>query len=202
MGDCHECNCFVDPPCGACERCKRWYVDDCPNDCQFCEYDHERTGPYRLTDGTWSDGVDRLECIKLRRPPNKRWQVYQCATDYWEAYAESDGRQLDEIAPSDAPALALAILEAAGYTEAEYVDEWPNVNRAVFSLRLGIEEQEREASRAKEQAELEAEALELYNARISFLGGEALTSFEKLNQDNKDMWLAVARKAREMRTEK
>ena len=107
MGDCHECNCFVDPPCGACERCKHWFVD-----------------------------------------------------------------------------------------------EWPNVNRAVFSLRLGIEEQEREASRAKEQAELEAEALELYNARISFLGGEALTSFEKLNQDNKDMWLAVARKAREMRTEK
>ena len=107
-----------------------------------------------------------------------------------------------DLPSSNAPALALAILEAAGYTEAEYVDEWPNVNRAVFSLRLGIEEQEREASRAKEQAELEAEALELYNARISFLGGEALTSFEKLNQDNKDMWLAVARKAREMRTEK
>lgn len=65
MGDCHECNCFVNPPCGACENCKHWYVDDCPNDCQLCEYDHERTGPYRLADGTWSDGVDRSQPLVM-----------------------------------------------------------------------------------------------------------------------------------------
>jgi len=39
---------------------------DCPEDCQTCEYDHERTGPYRLIDGTWSDGVDRTERIDVR----------------------------------------------------------------------------------------------------------------------------------------
>lgn len=71
MGDCHECRCHVNPPCGACENCKHWDVDDCPNDCQLCEYDHWRTGPYRLADGTWSDGVDRSKPIDLRQTTDR-----------------------------------------------------------------------------------------------------------------------------------
>ena len=33
-----------------------------------------RTGPYRLQDGTWSDGVDRSKPINLRATSN-RWEV-------------------------------------------------------------------------------------------------------------------------------
>ena len=42
-------------------------MDGCPNDCQLCEYDHERAGPYRLADGTWSDKVDRTKRILYRQ---------------------------------------------------------------------------------------------------------------------------------------
>ena len=108
------------------------------------------------------------------------------------------GEKSFKFSNTDAPALALAILEAAGGTETDS----PYMHEAADNLRAYILIEEKVSAEAKEQAELEAEALELYNARISFLGGEALTSFEKLNQDNKDMWLAVARKAREMRAEK
>ena len=107
--------------------------------------------------------------------------------------------------PASIPALALAELEAAGHKEEqgnETTEAAHHFGMALLHLRLGIKEQEYITAEAKEQAKWEAEALGLYNARILFLGGEALTSFEKLNQDNKDMWLAVARKAREMRAEK
>lgn len=59
MPECHDCRCHFNPPCSACERCVHIDQTVCPEDCQTCEYDHERTGPYRLLDGTWSDGVDR-----------------------------------------------------------------------------------------------------------------------------------------------
>ena len=108
--------------------------------------------------------------------------------------------------PASIPALALAELEAAGLTVAKgdvKQDSFEDfMIDASLHLKAALRLQERITAEAKEQAELESEALELYNARISFLGGEALTSFEKLNQDNKDMWLAVARRARELRAEK
>ena len=106
--------------------------------------------------------------------------------------------------PASIPALALAELETAGHKEEqgnETTEAAHHFGMSMLHLRLGIKEQEYITAEAKAQADLEAEALELYNARILFLGGEALTSFEKLNQDNKDMWLAVARKAREMAKE-
>lgn len=75
-----------------------------------------RTGPYRLADGTWSDGVDRRIEIHDRIPPQNRWQVYQCESGYWEACAESDGQQLDEIDsfPTHAEAIAYADRMARG----------------------------------------------------------------------------------------
>lgn len=74
--DCHECNCHLHPPCGACEKCVHWDVEGCENDCQTCEYDHWRTGPYRKEDGTWSDGIDRSDLIFCRDTSVKRWEVY------------------------------------------------------------------------------------------------------------------------------
>lgn len=110
-----ECTCFPTPPSmhtthyGAIEPASA--LEPNPECCE-----HFRKPPHRLIDGTWSDGVDRVECIKLRRPPNKRWQVYQCATGYWEAYAESDGRQLDEIESFDTHTEAIAYADAQART--------------------------------------------------------------------------------------
>lgn len=114
-----------------------------------------------------------------------------------------------DLAPSDAPALALAILEAAGVETVNHTvrglgnPDW--LEGIAHSLQLHIEHEAKLTAAAKAEAEemakLEAEALDLYNARILFLGGEALTSFEKLNQDSKGMWLAVARRAREINKE-
>lgn len=106
------------------------------------------------------------------------------------------------IAPSDVPALALAEMDAAGYVESEHAGDWPHFNRAMFYLRLGIEEQEREASKAKEQAELEAEALDLYNTAREEMAASTYGTYEQLDNHSRRKWLAVARRAREMRAEK
>lgn len=37
---CHDCSCFIDPPCNQCVDCRHIDIDDCPNDCQDCEIDH------------------------------------------------------------------------------------------------------------------------------------------------------------------
>lgn len=107
-----------------------------------------------------------------------------------------------------APALALAILEAAWYAETDgnscFQDHF---GKAMFYLRLGTEQQERETAEAEAQAELEAEALELFNAwRKSFNlqvdDNLPLAEDWDVAPSVKTMWLAVARKAREMRAEK
>ena len=101
-----------------------------------------------------------------------------------------------QIAPSDAPALALAILEAAGIDDADS----GNTSCAVADLRTYVAMVERITAEAKEQAELEAEAFEL---RRAYLEGRAgFDSWNELTDAERDHWLAVARKAREMRTEK
>ncbi|MGP9528616.1 hypothetical protein [Glutamicibacter sp. AOP5-A2-18] len=101
------------------------------------------------------------------------------------------------ISPSDAPALALAILEAAGVTETDS----PYMQEAADNLRAYILIEEKVAAEAKEQAELEAEALELLRASqcIRTDGMYAyVPSFAELSDPSKTKWLAVARKAREM----
>ena len=96
------------------------------------------------------------------------------------------------------PSISLALLESAGFEDSSSGGHITGARIAVGDLKRHVKMQERITAEAKEQAELGAEALELYNARISFLGGEALTSFEELNQANKDIWIVVARKAREL----
>lgn len=86
MGECHECYCGFSPPCGPCERCVHFDHTECPEDCQTCEYDHERTGPYRLLDGTWSDGVDRAVRISERDGTAGRFEVWSDSWGSWQAY--------------------------------------------------------------------------------------------------------------------
>lgn len=101
------------------------------------------------------------------------------------------------VAPSDAPALALAVLEAAGWPEEAS-------NSVTHSIMTGLSDvlsiQERIATEAKEQAELEAEALELW-ASFQGLPADQYT-FANLEDHAQRCWLAVARRAREMRAEK
>lgn len=98
------------------------------------------------------------------------------------------------LGKSDAPALALAILEAAGHNAS------PNGSFSVAAcyLRQGVKEQERATAEAEELAELEAEALELRNE----FTGQTATEWAYPTTTAKEGWLAVARKAREMRAEK
>ncbi|MGO4297373.1 hypothetical protein [Glutamicibacter sp. MCAF14] len=98
------------------------------------------------------------------------------------------------LAPSDAPALALAILEAAGWPEREST----SVTRTILSdLSRVVEFQERATAEAKEQAELEAEALELFNAQRKHQHYPLVEDWD-MQPSCKDTWLAVARKAREI----
>lgn len=97
-----------------------------------------------------------------------------------------------------APALCLAILEAAGHVRDACSDNDADV--AMEWLHSAIARQAKQSAEAKEQAELEAEALELYNTWREVNAYEALSSFS----DGAPIgamaeWLAVARRAREMR---
>lgn len=98
------------------------------------------------------------------------------------------------LSDNNAPALALAVLEAAG---------WPNeylaTNEILRWLRELDEHVKAMEAEAKDKAELEAEALELFNT------ARATRDIEPLEWDevaDKDTWVAVARRAREMRNEK
>ncbi|MGO2030621.1 MAG: hypothetical protein ACTH2A_06710 [Glutamicibacter ardleyensis] len=116
---------------------------------------------------------------------------------------DETGRAID-LAPSDAPALALAILEAAGVepSSPHYglndSPEW-NVRWASHYLGRSIELTEAKTAEAKEQAELEAEALDLFNLWLAGFNYEGYSEWTGENAELKGVWLAVARKAREMR---
>lgn len=96
------------------------------------------------------------------------------------------------VANTDAPALALAILEAAGYagrTGETYICA------AVDSLHYHIEEQ----AEAKEQKALDREAEALYAAYATAASYTPRNwAVEGFSEDLKDRWRALARKAREI----
>lgn len=109
----------------------------------------------------------------------------------------------------DAPALALAILEAAGVEpDREPLECQVSLGTIVADLQDTIRHGEALAAAAKERAELEAEALELLNAfssehsKCNAFSSEysECESFDEI--PNPEDWLAVARRAREMRAEK
>ncbi|MGP5599561.1 hypothetical protein ACTXOJ_11275 [Glutamicibacter arilaitensis] len=103
-----------------------------------------------------------------------------------------------DLKTETAPALALAILEAAGFVG----DENMFTGLAVANLRDHVEEQERITAESREQAELEAEALELVNAWMDSCGAGKYPSWEHVETGRREQGLAVARKAREIGAEK
>ncbi|ALG28039.1 hypothetical protein AOZ07_02850 [Glutamicibacter halophytocola] len=108
------------------------------------------------------------------------------------------------IAPSDAPALALAILEAAGVENVPH-DIADGSERALGYLIEYVGLQQVNERHAKEQAEFEAEALELLNAERGALGVDLVRDLSEVHAIAQEAAIAVARRARElaeMRAEK
>ena len=106
-----------------------------------------------------------------------------------------------DLAPSDAPALTLTILEKSGYGGTSVS---PLLMQAFDLIKLYVKDQERITAEAKEQAELEAEALELRNtcwSHASASGVSAKTSLKDLTAVYQEFWISMARKAREMAKE-
>ena len=106
---------------------------------------------------------------------------------------------------ADAPALALAILEAAG-VEARHHSAYENgtpeaMEHIAQALTDEIGIAEAAITEAKEQAELEAEALEFMNAVRDATGANPLTGFPADASGIKSHYLIIARKAREMAKE-
>ena len=108
------------------------------------------------------------------------------------------------FAPDQAPAIALAILEAAGYDDK--ADDMSQADAHAFDamhkLQQSVDEQERATAEAKAKAELEAEALELCDSARLANGRFKIGNFGLMKDAEKTTWLAVARRAREMRAEK
>lgn len=98
--------------------------------------------------------------------------------------------------PVQGAGISLAVLEAAGVAESS--DE----GVAAQYLRASIAKQERATAEAEAQAKLEAEALELLNAHREATGNPTVASWDGFTSATKSNWLAVTRKAREMRAEK
>lgn len=101
-----------------------------------------------------------------------------------------------DISPDSIPALALAELEAAGYDDK--ADDMSQADSYVFDalhkLQQSVDVQELATAEAKEQAELEAEALELAN----LFHGTDWDFFPCNRTVEAQNWLTVARKAREL----
>ena len=91
----------------------------------------------------------------------------------------------------DAPALALAVLEAAGYVEPD-----GRAGNALFHLRVHRDQQ----AEAKEQEALNKEAKAIYEA-YGKATPYAMLSWEGLNE-GREPWRTVARKAREIHAAK
>lgn len=109
-----------------------------------------------------------------------------------------------------APALALAILEAAGVEPVNHSVTGlgkPNwLEGIAHSLKLHIEHEAKATAEAEAQAKLEAEALEFLNVYRSISGGEPLKEWRQAG-GVQEHCLAIARhartrRAREMRAEK
>lgn len=99
-----------------------------------------------------------------------------------------------EFTEEDAPALALAILEAAGYTG--FSDEG-HMEFAMRGLRAYIFEQAERKAEAEEAKKLDEEALTLFNA---FRTERRLSTHAKITDitGTEEAWREVARKAREL----
>lgn len=157
-------------------------------------------------------------------PSKQFWKSFDTSAGYKLQVEERDGKQVGLVVyhpdlsrrgmniPADlAPALALAILEAAGivlhdpentpYDRMERTTNMGDVNVAAYYLFTHVTRAEKiahiQAKEAADREALEAEALELLNAVRASNGNASVDSLDKI-AGARDPYLTVARKAREM----
>lgn len=107
--------------CKDCDGQGMWLIDmgDKVDGCWTCAGTGtiNRTGPYRLADGTWSDGVDRHIELADREPTLNRWEVWQDDYGDWVASCElSDENGIREDFPPGAFAEAIAYADRTART--------------------------------------------------------------------------------------
>lgn len=112
----------------------------------------------------------------------------------------SNGEVLASIALSekDAPAIALAVLEAAGFDQGPFPDH--DAEEATYRLQRHVRESESKAAAAAEEAELKREAKELYYASRG--PDEAYQLWLHLGEGERGKWGRAARRARELAKER
>lgn len=139
------------------------------------------------------------EYLTITERPNTSITVMSDSRGPLIVASDGPGARAVRYTPDESAKFALAILEAAGVEDSSSGGRITGARIAVGDLRRHVANEERATAQAKELAELEAEALELYNVCMT---GHNLTSFDGLGGALRDKLLAVARKAREMRAEK
>ncbi len=104
--DVAECTCFLLPPemwtthYGAVEPGSMYEPNpDCP--------EHFRKPPHRLSDGSWSDGVDRRLRLTDRGAPG-RWEVWKDHWGCWIAWHNTGGDLVSYDFDTYAEAIAYA----------------------------------------------------------------------------------------------
>jgi hypothetical protein len=112
-------------------------------------------------------------------------------TDYPSVYLDAPSGVY--IPNEDAPALALAILEAAGYTGDDNYSVH-TAEGAVRVLRRHIEEQTAKKAEAEEAKKLDEEAKALCDST-------PYGDWDTNSDNGKDFWRGIARKARELHGE-
>ena len=136
------------------------------------------------------------EYTRFSMPEGREVTVGEGACHKPSAYVGIEGRGgMDAwgwVPKEQAPALALAVLEAAGYGPRREGEVYTHMHAAVGKLEAHLAEQEQ----AKENEQLDKEAKAIYNA---FANASIFTQhqWEDL-EDAKHPWIAAAKKAREL----
>lgn len=132
------------------------------------------------------------EYTRFSMPEGREVTVGEGACHKPSAYVGIEGRGgMDAwgwVPKEQAPALALAVLEAAGYVP----DNLSDTGSAIRALQRRVEKQEK----AKENEQLDKEAQALYEA---FAKESVFTQYQWEDlEDAKHPWIAAAKKAREL----
>lgn len=144
------------------------------------------------------------EYLTITERPNTSITVMSDSRGPLIVASDGPGARAVRYTPDESAKFALAILEAAGFEDSSSGGHITGARIAVGDLKRHVKMQERITAEVKDQAELEAEALELWLAykeiTHSFQNHEV--KFSTLDSLAQTEWLAVARKARELRAEK
>ncbi|MEU5838530.1 hypothetical protein ABZ820_33350 [Streptomyces diacarni] len=137
------------------------------------------------------------EYLTITERPNTSITVMSDSRGPLIVVSDGPGARAVRYTPDKSAKFALAILEAAG-VESPYF----NLGDAVDNLRQHVEREAKRTAEAKAQAELEAEALEMFNEYRVATQLTPIVSWDEAHPLAQEQWLAVARKSREMRAEK